>query len=312
MKAMRITDASSPSLLVAAEMPRPMPGPDEILIRVVAAGITPAELGWYPTSHTKDGSERKGAVPSHEFSGVVEAVGEGVVDRSTGDEVFGLNDWFADGALAEYCLTVPDAVALKPAAISHVEAATVPIGALTAWQGLFDKAKLQAGERLLVHGAAGGVGVFAIQLARIHGAHVMATASRRNLDFVKELGADEVIDYRAEQFEEHVKDVDVVFDAVGGDTLQRSWQVLSAKGRVVTIASGEEATADARTKQAFFIVEPNQTQLVETGKLLDHDRLKTFVDAVVPMADAAMAFNGAVLKRQGRGKVVVSVVGDGK
>lgn len=311
MKAIRFTGASS-ARLVLDEIPRPTPGPGEILIRVVAAGITPAELGWYPTSHTKDDKERKGAVPAHEFSGMVEAVGGNVVDRSIGDEVYGLNDWFADGALAEYCLTVPGAVALKPAAISHLEAATVPIGALTAWQGLFDRAKLQSGERVLVHGAAGGVGVFAVQLARIHGAHVVATASHRNLDFVKELGADEVIDYRAERFEEHVKDVDVVFDAVGGETLRRSWQVLSAKGRVVTIASGEEGAVDERTKQAFFIVEPNQKQLAETGKLLEQHRLKTFVDAVVPLADAAMAFKGEVLNRRGRGKVVVSVAGDRK
>jgi|SRR5450631_1368677 len=311
MKAMRFTDASSAILLIAAELPRPVPAAGEILIRVVAAGITPAELGWYPTSHTKDGRERKGAVPGHEFSGVVEAVGEGVVEPEIGDEVFGLNDWFSEGALAEYCLSVPGAVALKPAVLSHVEAATVPIGALTAWQGLFDRAKLKAGERVLVHGAAGGVGVFAVQLAKLRGAHVVATASQRNLDFVKDLGAEEVIDYRAARFEEHAKEVDVVFDAVGGDTLRRSWQVLSAKGRLVTIASGEEP-AEERTKQAFFIVEPNQKQLGETGRMLEQHRLRTFVDAVVPLADAAMTFMGAVRHGQGRGKLVVAVAGDGK
>src|SRR5262249_43402400 len=155
------------------------------------------ERGWHPTSHTKSGEPRIGAVPSHEFSG---------------EAVFGMNDWYADGALAEFCVTRPEWIAPKPRTLSHIEAATVPISALTAWQGVFDPAKIRAGERLLVHGGAGSVGAFVVQLARRAGARVTATASARNIEFVKSLGAERAIDYRTEQA---AGEFDVVFDTVG-------------------------------------------------------------------------------------------------
>src|SRR5262249_43045027 len=159
---------------------------------------------------------------------------------------------------AEYCLARAADVAPKPASVDHVHAATVPISALTAWQGLIERAGLTAGQRVLIHGAAGGVGVFAVQLARWRGAKVRATASAANRDFVRGLGADEVIDYRAQRFDEVVRDVDVVFDAVGGETLARSWGVLRPGGKLVTIAASEERTQDERTREAFFIVEANR------------------------------------------------------
>jgi NADPH:quinone reductase-like Zn-dependent oxidoreductase len=189
-----------------------------------------------------------------------------------------MNDWFADGAMAEYCITQPSSVAHKPPHLTHVEAASVPIGALMAWQGLFDRARLQAGERLLVHGGAGAVGIFAIQLARFRGARVTATASARNLAFVTGLGADQVIDYRAVRFEEHVSGMDVVFDTVGGDTPQRSWGVLNSGGRMITIAAERETTTDRRVQQAFFIVEPNHEQLIRIGDLLESGALHPVVD----------------------------------
>jgi NADPH:quinone reductase-like Zn-dependent oxidoreductase len=235
-------------------------------------------------------------------------VGEETVGFEIGQEVYGMNDWFSDGAMAEYCITQPTSVAQKPPSLTHVEAASVPIGALTAWQGLFDRAQLQSGEHVLVHGGAGAVGIFAIQLARLRGAHVTATASARNLAFVSQLGAEQVIDYRAVRFEDHVRDMDVVFDTVGGETLQRSWGVLKPGGRMITIAAESEATADDRVKQAFFIVEPNHEQLTQIGQLLETKRLQTVVDAVLPLAQASVAYTGEVKERRGRGKLVIAVV----
>jgi NADPH:quinone reductase-like Zn-dependent oxidoreductase len=191
--------------------------------------------------------------------------------------------------------------------LTHVEAATVPIGALTAWQGLFDRACLQAGERVLVHGGAGAVGIFAIQLARSRGAQVTATASARNLAFVSQLGAAQVMDYRAVRFEDNVRDMDVIFDTVGGDTLQRSWAVLKPGGRLITIAADSETTTDDRVKQAFFIVEPNHSQLTQIGSRLEAGDLQPVVDAVLPLTRASEAYTGGVRQRRGCGKLVVAV-----
>jgi NADPH:quinone reductase-like Zn-dependent oxidoreductase len=299
MKAVCLRDGK----LIQSELPQPEPGPGQLLIRVRAAGVTPTELVWYPTSHTKSGSPRQDAVLSHEFSGVV---AEGATAFSPGDEVYGLNDWFAEGALAEYCITEPRFVAPKPHTLDHAEAASVPIGALTAWQGLFDRARLTGGERVLIHGGAGAVGVFAIQLARFRGAFVTTTVSAHNADFAIELGADKVIDYRSTRFEEQVSNQDVVFDAVGGDTLQRSWSVLKPDGRMVTIAASSEETQDQRVKAAFFIVEPDGARLAEIGRMLDSGTLRTFVDSRLPLDRAQDAYDGT-LPRTGRGKLVIEV-----
>lgn len=307
MRTMRVSDAAHGPVLIEADIPRPQPGKGELLVRVHAVGVTSKELIWYPTTHNKNGETRSRAVPGHEFSGVVAAIGEGAAGFTVGQEVYGMNDWFADGATAEFCITVPTSVAPKPAILTHAEAASVPIGALTAWQGLVDRARLQAGERLLVHGGAGAVGIFAIQLARRHGAHVTTTASARNRSFVSELGAQEVIDYQSVRFEEQAREIDVIFDTVGGETLDRSWSVLKPGGRLITIAADSEATIDERVKQGFFIVEPNQQQLVRIGAMLAAGELRTFLDAVIPFARAAEAYGGNVNARHGRGKVVIAV-----
>lgn len=305
MKVMRLTDAAP--ALIEDNAPQPQPQRSELLVRIHAVGVTLTELLWYPTTHTKDGEKRSGAIPGHEFSGVIAAVGAETAGFEVGEEVYGMNDWFADGAMAEYCVTQPSSVARKPSRLSHVEAASVPIGALTAWQGLYDRAGLQAGEHVLVHGGAGAVGLFAIQLARIRGARVTTTVSPRNFDLVTELGAEQVIDYRSSHFEETVSGMDVVFDTVGGETLQRSWSVLKPGGRMITIAADAETTTDERVKQAFFIVEPNQEQLTRVGEMLESGDLRPMVDAVLPMSQAAAAYRGEVQERRGRGKLVVTV-----
>ena len=307
MKAMRLRNEASGMTLVEEDISQPMPGPGEILVRVRAAGVIHTELGWYPTTHTKTGEARNGAVPGHEFSGIAAMLGEGVTGIPVGQEIYGMNDWFADGATAEYCLTLPNSISAKPKSLSHIEAASVPISALTAWQGLLDRAKLQTGERVLVHGGAGAVGIFAVQLARSRGAQVIATASEQTLAFVSELGADEVIDYRKERFEDRAGKVDVVFDMVGGETLQRSWGVLKKDGRMVTIASDVEGRDDPKLKAAFFIVEPNREQLEGVARMLDEGTLRTFVSAAVPLEQAARAYASGEVPKVGPGKIVIAV-----
>jgi NADPH:quinone reductase-like Zn-dependent oxidoreductase len=306
MRAWQFDDSRPAPGLFLAEAKMPEPAPGELLIRVCAVGITPTELQWQPTTHTKSGDVRRHAIPGHEFSGVVAAVGAGA-DVPVGQEVFGLNDWYADGACAEFCLTLPSAVARKPARLTHAEAASIPIAALTAWQGLYGRARLQSGERVLIHGGSGAVGVLAIQLARRRGAHVITTASARNCELLLQLGAEQVIDYRSQRFENVVRHVDVVFDTVGGATLDRSWDVLKPGGRLVTIAASGEATVSERAKQAFFIVEPNRQQLVEIAGQLEAGQLQPVVDAVVPFDQTAAAFAGShSIPRRGCGRTVVT------
>ena len=307
MKAMQIITSDKGPRLILAELPTPEVGSGEILVHVRATGVTPAELLWYPTTHTKSGTTRMGAVPGHEFSAVIVAIGKDVEDFEVGDEVYGMNDWFADGATADFCVTLPRHIARKPKTLSHEAAASVPIGALTSWQGLIDRAKLAPGERVLVHGGAGAVGLYAVQLAHNGGAHVITTVSGHDIDFVKRLGANEAIDYKACRFEKQIRDVDVVFDTVGGDTLGRSWGVLKQGGRMITIASDSEGPADQRVKDAFFIVEPNQKQLVEVAKQLDAGHLRAFVKATVGLNEAWAAYSG-VVKDEGRnGKIVITL-----
>src|SRR4029453_14778899 len=304
MITMRLSDSADGPVLIEENVPQPQPGRGELLVRLYAAGVTPTELLWYPTTHAKNGERRSRAIPGHEFSGVIAAVGEETVGFDIGQDVYGMNDWFSDGAMAEYCITQPASVAQKPPSVTHVEAASVPIGALTAWQGLFDRAQLQAGEHVLVHGGAGAVGIFAIQLARLRCAHVTTTASARNLAFVSQLGAEQVIDYRAVHFEDNVRNMDVVFDTVGGETLKRSWGVLKPGGRMITIAAdSEKRTADG-VKQAFFIVEPHHEQLARIGELLEAGDLHPVVDAVLPLVQASAAYTGEVRQRRGRGELV--------
>lgn len=307
MKAMRLSDSSPAPMLIEDEVPQPRPRRGELLVRVHAVGVTPTEPLWYPSTHNKDGTPRTGAIPGHEFSGVVAALGEHTAGVTVGDEVYGLNDWFADGAMAAYCITQPDWVAPQPRGSSHVEAASVPIGALTAWQGLFERARLQPGESVLVHGGAGAVGMFAVQLARAHGAQVVATASASNAEFVQALGAERVIDYRAARFEEHVSGMDVVFDTVGGETLERSWGVLKPGGRMVTVAAPSEHSTDARVKQAFFIVEPNRDHLIRIANLLDSKQLRAVVEKAIPLSETAAVYAAAGQARRGPGKLVVTL-----
>ena len=308
MKAICLHARGGPEVLAYEEAPQPHPGEGEVLVRVHAAGVIHTELSWVPTRTTRTGEPRPlPVIPGHEFSGEIVAVGAGVRDVGVGDLVYGLNDWYHDGASAEYCVARVADIAHKPASVDHVQAAATPISALTVWQGLVERAGLAAGQRVLIHGAAGGVGSFAVQLARIFGAHITGTASAANLDFVRSLGADAVIDYRAERFEDVVREVDVVFDTVGGETLERSWGVLKVGGRLVTVAASGEQTTDERIRAAYFIVEPRRTQLAEIAGLIDGGALGPVVGAVFPLAEARQAYQ----HKPGHGKVVLRVVDGG-
>lgn len=305
MKALYLSKSGGTDALIYDEIPRPSPGEGEVLIQVHAAGVTPTELIWVPTWTTRAGDKRTfPIVPGHEFSGVVAALGPGVADMSVGAQVYGLNDWFENGAQAEYCVTRPEYLAPKPESIDHALAASVPIAALTAWQGLFDRALLADGQSVLIHGAAGSVGSLAVQLARWRGARVIGTASAQNAEFVRGLGADEAIDYRATRFEDAVRDVDVVFDTVGGETLDRSWDVLKKGGRMVTVAAQGENTEDPAVREAFFIVEPHSSQLAGIARLID-GRLRTVVDSVFPLSRGRLAYE----QKPAHGKIVLSVAG---
>ena len=209
-------------------------------MRVYAAAITPSELTWTPTWQTVNGEPRALTIPGHEFSGIVATV-NGDSDISSGHEVFGIiDDWFADGAQAEFVAAPLRGLARKPKTVDHAQAAVIPISGLTAWQALFDRAHLQAGQRVLVHGGAGGVGSFAVQLARWKGADVTATAAAHSGDLVLRLGATMVVDYTSQRFEDVVGPVDVVIDTVGGDVLERSKHVLKPGGTIVSVARHEQ------------------------------------------------------------------------
>ena len=307
MKAIRIHDR--PDHLVYEDAPQPHPGPGEVLVRVRAAGVIANELKWNATYQTETGSPRTLPIPGRDLSGVVEEVGHGVASFTPGAEVYAMLGYGRDGAEAYYTIALPAELAPKPHALDHVQAAAVPLSALTAWLALFEHARLEAGQTALIHGAAGGVGIFAVQLARWAGARVIATGSVRNRDFLRELGATEVIDYHTQRFEEVVHNVDVVFDTVGGETLARSWQVLKPGGVLVSVVSPQppaDVTKGHDARFAWFVVEPDRELLIQIGALIDAGQLRPIIDAVFPLAQARQAYERAA-QGHPRGKIVLRV-----
>jgi NADPH:quinone reductase-like Zn-dependent oxidoreductase len=309
MKAIRIHGRGGPDHLVYEDVPQPHPGPGEVLVRVYATGIIVNELRWNETYESKAGRKRVLPIPGRDLSGVVVGVGSGVTTLTEGAEVYTMLDYGRDGAEADYTIARPFELAPKPRTLDFVQAAAVPLSALTAWQGLFEHATLVAGQTVLIHGGAGGVGVFAVQLARHAGAHVIATASAGNRDFLSALGVDEFIDYTTMHFEDVVHDIDLVFDTVGGDTLQRSWQVIKPGGVLVSVVSPPPPADVAKGRDvrfAWFIVEPNREQLIQIGSLIDAGKLRPIIDAVFPLAQARQAYEQG-MKGHTRGKIVLRV-----
>jgi NADPH:quinone reductase-like Zn-dependent oxidoreductase len=310
MKAIRIHERGGPEVLIYENAPRPRLMPGDALVRVYASAITKDELTWDPTYQTANGEPRTPSIPGHEFSGVVEELAPDTEIAKVGEEVYGLASFYRDGSAAEFIAIHADDLAAKPKTLDHVHAAAVPLAALTAWQALFSHAMLTRGQRVLIHGGAGGVGSFAVQMADWAGATVITTAAADNHDFVRQLGAQEVIDYAKVHFEDEVSDVDVVLDTIGGSTLQRSFGVLRQGGTLVSIVeppSAEKPKAQG-IKGEFFIVEPDRTQLEEIGRLIDTGRLRAFVDSVLPIEQARQAFEQG-LKGHSRGKIILRIAG---
>ena len=311
MRALHAYAQSDPSRLVYEDAPVPALAPGDVLVRVHASGVSPGELDWPGVWLRHDGTPRTPPiVPGHEVSGVVEAVGPATAGLAVGDEVFGYIDVRRDGADAEYVAARADELVPKPATLTHAQAAAVPLSALTAWQALFDHGELQRGQRVLIHGGAGGVGSFAVQLARWRGARVTATSSARDIDLVRELGADDVIDYRTQRFEDVVADQDLVFDTVGGETWERSWSVLRPGGRLVSIAVPRPPDREAGhgRQTIWFVVAAEAEQLREIGRLIDAGLVRPIVSDVLPLERGLEAY-GSSRRSVGPGKVVLLVAG---
>ncbi|SEL81802.1 NADPH:quinone reductase [Streptacidiphilus jiangxiensis] len=303
-----------PEVLHLLEVPRPEPLPTEVLVRVHAAGVNPVD--W----KTRAGTGMAGVLGQPPFvlgwdvSGVVEAVGFGVTTLKVGDEVYGM-PWFprAAGGYAEYVTAPARQFARKPATVDHVHAAAVPLAALTAWQAVVDTAHVQPGQRVLVTAAAGGVGHFAVQFARHLGAHVIATASAARHPWLKELGADETVDYTTTRFEEVTSDVDVVIDLVGDDhdrTSTRSLKVLRPGGLLVAIPAGvspelAEAAETAGVRVTPFLVEPDGAALTTIAALIDAGAVTVEVEEVFPLERAGTAHARGEAGRT-RGKLVLT------
>src|SRR6185295_18993586 len=305
MKAIRMHSQGGPELLAYEDAPKPALQPGDALVRVIATSITKTELTWDETYSDCDGGPRIPTIPGHEFAGLVNALAPAAADVRVGDAVYALSSFCRNGSAAEFIAIRAGDLAPKPHSLNFEQAAAVPLAGLTAWQALFDHAQIEKGQRVLIHGAAGGVGTYAVQLAKWKGAEVIATASAKDSNFVRELGASEVIDYTRERFEEKVRDVDVVLDSLGGETQERSWGVLRRGGILIGIVSpvAAEKAAALGVRAAFFIVEPNRAQLIQLSRLIDNGTLRVVVGAVPPLASAREAFAHASAGHK-RGKIV--------
>jgi NADPH:quinone reductase-like Zn-dependent oxidoreductase len=294
MRAVVLRAAGGPEQLAYEQIATPAPGPGEALVRVHAAALTRDELEWP--------FDRLPAIPSYEVSGVVAALAPGVDGLAVGHEVYGLTAFDRDGVAADYAAIPAELLAPKPRALSHAQAAAVPLAALSAWQGLFDHGRLAAGERVLIHGATGGVGQFATPLASRHGAHVTATTSAHGVERARELGAGVVIDRTAGPWDAGLERFDLVFDTAGGERLAGSPGVLRAGGRLVSVAA--EPPEAAGVTSVYFVVEPNRAQLARIAELLDGGWPPPAIDSVFALEQAVSAFERTMAADK-RGKVVL-------
>ena len=307
MKAVRIHRFGSPEVISLDDVPKPAPRNGEVVVRVNAAGIGP----W-------DGLIRKGEsvleqpLPltlGSDLSGVVDSIGVGVEKLKVGDEVFGVTNERFTGAYAEYAVAKAAMLAPKPKSLNHTHAASVPVVAVTAWQMVFDFAQLSSGQSVLIHGGAGNVGGYAVQLAKRAGAVVITTASVENDSYARRLGADGVIDYRTARFEKRVKEVDVVLDTVGGETLDRSYGVLKRGGIVVSSVAqpSKEKAEEHGVRAVFFLVQVTTERLIEIAELINTGQLKTEVGEVLWLDEARRGHEMLEGAPHRRGKIVIKV-----
>lgn len=305
MKAIRIHDREAGAAgLVWEDAPHPHAAENDVIVRVHAAGFTPGELGWPGTWTDRAGRDRTPTIPGHEVSGVVAELGYGTTGYTVGQRVFGLTDWTRDGTLAEYVAVEARNLAPLPASIGHLQAAALPISGLTAWQGLFEHGRLAVGQSVLIHGAGGGVGSIAVQLAHEAGARVIATGRAQDRATALELGADAFLDLAADRLD-GAGQVDLVLDVLGGEVLARSAALVRPGGTVVTIAAPPPPSVRPENGRAlFFVVEPDRQRLADLARRVQDGRLRPLVGAVYPLADAATAFTA---RRSRPGKTLIQV-----
>ena len=307
MKAVRIHSFGPPEVLSLEEVPKPEPSNGEVVVQVKAAGVGPWD------ALIRSG---KSALPQplpltlgSDFSGVIESIGAGVEQLKAGDEVFGVTNERFTGAYAEYTLAKASMIALKPKRLNHTHAASVPVVAVTAWQMVFDFARVSPGQLVLIHGGAGNVGAFAVQLAKRAGAVVIATASAENEGYVHRLGANGVMDYRTTRFYETLKEVDVVLDTVGGEALERSYEIVKRAGIIVSSATqpSKEKAEQYGVRAMFFLVEVTRERLTQIGRLIDSGELKTEVGEVLWLDEARRAHEMLEGAPHRRGKIVIKI-----
>lgn len=310
MKAVRFHAYGGPGVLVVEQIAVPSPGKGELLVRVKAAGVNPVD--WKLRA---GGGKRLGLtlpfVPGFDVAGTVVATGEGVTRFEPGDDVFAYLALSRGGGYAEYAIVREDEAAPKPATIDFARAAATPLAALTAWQALVDTAGLAEGQTVLIHGASGGVGTFAVQIAKARGAKVIGTASERNQAYLKELGADVAIDYAARRFEEIVNDADVVLDTVGGETLARSFRAVKPEGFVVSIADDPDRyrPEGSEVRTASILVKPDGEQLAKIGAWIDEGKIEVVLSEILPLLGVQSAHD-KIETGHTRGKIVLRVGGE--
>jgi NADPH:quinone reductase-like Zn-dependent oxidoreductase len=310
MKAVRMHGYGGPEVLKYEDAPQPEPAEGEVLVKVHAVGVNPVDWKIRAGYMRAFRDYPMPFILGWDLSGTIDQLGPGVAPSwKSGDDVYARPDIGRKGAYAEYIAVRASEIQRKPKSLDHVHSAAIPLAALTAWQALFDAGQLRAGQRILIHAVAGGVGTFAAQLAHWKGAYVIGTASKVNHDFVKDLGADEVIDYRATRFEDAVRDVDVVLDAMAGETRDRSWQVLKKGGILVSILGqpSQEDAARYGVRAAGIFVQPKPAQLAELAKLADAGKMRPIIERVLPLAEAARAHEMNQTEHT-RGKIVLRVV----
>ncbi|MBU8813835.1 NADP-dependent oxidoreductase [Mycolicibacterium goodii] len=303
MKAVTVSDRDAGVTgLSLTELPYPVVSENDVVVRVHAAGFTRGELDWPDTWTERSGRDRTPSVPGHELSGVVVELGFGTTRFTVGQRVFGLTDWARNGSLAEYAAVETRHLAPLPFDIDHTVAAALPISGLTAWQGLFEHGRLAAGQTVLIHGAAGGVGSVAVQLAREVGARVIGTGRAADRDLALGLGTHTFLDLDNENLED-AGEVDLVFDVIGGEILERSIALVRAGGTLVTIAEPPK-TQPSDGRALYFLVEPDSALLVDLAARVRAGRLKPVVGNVVPLAGAPAAF---APEKRSSGKTIVRV-----
>ncbi len=306
MKAVVIHEYGGPEVLKLEDLPRPEPKENEVLVRVIASGVNPADPLIVSGKYAKEFGTHLPLIPGYDVAGIIEKRGAKITKLKVGDSVYSYVLW--GGGWAEYAVMTEGEAAIKPASLDYIQAAAVPLTALTAWQALIDAAKLTAGQTVLIHGGSGGVGSMAIQIAKARGAKVIATASTPNQDLLKQLGADVAIDYTKTKFEDFAKDVDVVLDPIGRDTLARSYALVKKGGFIATLVSRLDQTELDKygIRGESIASKPDAIELAEITKLIEAKKIKPIVTQVLPLTEAMKALQQAETHHT-RGKIVLKV-----